>query len=128
MRRQKRETSQRRTRRHHAHSGISLLFNLSDMASIGPLTMARDNVIRVQTSQTLLVVDFRDIGELWYFQITCIREMGLTNGGQVTLSGNVKLRIVTTILGILEGNICAAVCTYEKGARVFGIGWGCRLC
>ena len=98
------------------------------MASIGPLTMARDNVIRVQTSQTLLVVDFRDIGELWYFQITCIREMGLTNGGQVTLSGNVKLRIVTTILGILEGNICAAVCTYEKGARVFGIGWGCRLC
>jgi len=35
---------------------------------------------------------------------------------------------VTTMLGILEGNICAAVCTYERGARVFGIGWGCRLC
>jgi len=32
------------------------------------------------------------------------------------------------MLGILEGNICAAVCTYERGARVFGIGWGCRLC
>jgi len=55
-----------------------------------------------------------------------MREMGLTNGGHVTLSGNVKLRIVTTMLGILEGSICAAVRTYKRGARVFGIGWGWR--
>jgi len=44
--------------------------------------------------------------------------MGLTNGGHVTLSGNGKLRIVTTMLGILGGNICAVVCTYKRGARV----------
>jgi len=100
------------------------------MASKGTRTMARDNVIRVQTSQTLLLVNFRDIEKLWDFQITCIREMGLTNGGHVTLSGSVKLRIVTTMLGILEGNICAAVCTYKRGARVFDIGWigDRRLC
>jgi len=77
-------------------------------------------------AKLFLAVNFRDIGELWSFQITCIREMGLTNGGHVTLSGNVKLRIVTTMLGILEGNICAAVCTYKRGAREFGIGWGWR--
>ena len=80
--------------------------------------MARDNVIRVQTSQTLLAVNFR--------ALTCIREMGLTNGAHVTLSGNGKLRIVTTMLGILGGNICTAVCTYKRGAREFSIGWGWR--
>jgi len=77
-------------------------------------------------AKLFLAVNFRDIGELWNFQITCIREMGLTNGGHITLSGNVKLRIVTTMLGILEGNIGAAVCTYKRGAREFGI--GCRVC
>jgi len=92
--------------------------------------MARDSVIRVQTSQTLLPVNFRDIGKLWAFQITCIREMGLTNGGHVTLSGSVKLRIVTTMFGILEGNTGAAVYTYKRGAREFDIGWigNRRLC
>ena len=56
------KTFQRCTRRYHAHFGIPLLFKLSDMASKGPLTMAKDNVIRDQTSQTLLVVNFRALG------------------------------------------------------------------
>jgi len=77
-------------------------FKLSDMAAIGPLTMARDNVLRYQMNQNLLAADLGDIGELWAFQITCI---SLINGGHVTLSGNVTLRIVTTMLGILEGKI-----------------------
>jgi len=34
------------------------------------------------------------------------------------------LGIAVTKLNILEGNICAAVCTYERRAREFGIGWG----
>jgi len=45
-------------------TGIPLLFKLSDRASKGLRTMARDNVIRVQTSQTLLPVNLRDIEEL----------------------------------------------------------------
>jgi len=73
------------------------------MASKGPLTMARDNVIRVQTSQTLLAVNFR--------ALTCIREMGLTNGAHVTLSGNGKLRIVTTMLE--ETSVLLSVLTRE---------------
>jgi len=42
------------------------------------------------------------------------------------LSRSVKLRIAVTMLGILEGKNCAAVCTYERGASVFGIGYGWR--
>jgi len=87
------------------YSGIVLQFKLSDMAAIGPLTMAQDNVLRVQMNQNLLAADLGDIGELWNFQIACIREMSLINGGHVTLSGNVTLRIVTIMLGILEGKI-----------------------
>jgi len=94
------------------------------MAAIGPLKMAQDNVLRVQT---LLAADLEDIGELWDFQIACIREMSLINGGHITLSGNVTLRTETTMLGILEGKICTAVCAYERGERGFGIGWDRRL-
>jgi len=50
------------------------------MAAIGPLTIAWDNVLRVQMNQNLLVADLGDIGELWAFQIACIREMSLING------------------------------------------------
>jgi len=67
------------------------------MAAIGPLTMARINVLRVQTNQTLLAVDFRDIGELLAFQIT--REMSLISGGQVALSGSL-LRSPYLVLNI----------------------------
>ena len=57
------------------------------------------------------------------FRIACIREMVLISG---ELSRSVKLRIAVTMLGILEGKNCAAVCTYERGASVFGIGYGWR--
>jgi len=42
------------------------------------------------------------------------------------LSRIVQLRITVTTPSILEGNICAAICTYERGARGFSIGWGQR--
>jgi len=38
------------------------------------------------------------------------------------LSESVKLTIAVTTLGILEGNICVAARTYERGAREFSIG------
>jgi len=75
--------------------------------------MARDNVLRVQMNQNLLAADFGDIGELWDFQIACIREMSLINGGHATLSGNVTLRIVTIMLGILEGKIRSVVLGHQ---------------
>ena len=83
------------------------------MAAIGPLTMAQDNVLRVQMNQNLLAADLGDIEELWNFQIACIREMSLINGGHVTLSGNVTLRTVTTMLGILEGKIRSVVLGHQ---------------
>jgi len=95
------------------YSGIVLQFKLSDMGAIGPLTMAQDNVLRVQMNQNLLAADLGDIGELWDFQIACIREMSLINGGHVTLSGNVTLRIVTIMLGILEGKIRSVVLGHQ---------------
>jgi len=85
--------------------------------------MARGSVLRVQTNQTLRAVDFRHIGELWDFQIICIREMGLISRQHVTLPGSMKLGIAVTVLSILEGNIFVAVCTWERGVRWFGIGW-----
>jgi len=86
------------------------------MTSIVPLAMTRVDFLAVWTNQTLLATDFRDIGELWAFQIACIRKMGLIGRGHVTLSGSVKLGVAVTTLDILEGNICAAVWTYERGA------------
>ena len=53
--------------------------------------------------------------------------MDMVNGEHVTLSGSVKLEIAVTTLGILEENICVAVCTYERGTRGLGIGWDWRL-
>jgi len=50
--------------------------------------MARVNILAVRTKKILLAIDFRDIGEVWAFQITCTREMSLLSGGHVTLSGN----------------------------------------
>jgi len=88
--------------------------------------MARVDFLAVRTNQTLLAADFRDIGELWAFWIACIGKMGVIGGGHVTLPGSVELGISVTALGILEGNICAAVWTYERGARGVGIGWSWR--
>jgi len=93
------------------------------MAAIVPLTMARVNFLAVWTNQTLLAADFRDIGKLWAFWIACIGKMGVIGGRHITLSGSVKLRISVAALGILEGNIRAAVWTYERGTRGVGIGW-----
>ena len=98
-----------------AHSGIPLLFKLSDMAAIGPLTMARVDFLAVQTNQIFLAADVKIIGELLAFQIACKREMGLSGKRSAfTLSGSVRSGITATMLGIPAGNICAAV---ERGAR-----------
>jgi len=62
--------------------------------------MARVNSV-ARVNQTLLAADFRDIEELWAFQITCIREMDLISRGHVTLSRSIELRTPVTVLSTL---------------------------
>ena len=105
----------RRTWRHHTHLGIPLLFKLSDMAAIGPLTMARVNFV-VRMNQTLLAANFRDIEKLWAFQVTCIREISLISGGHVWEHRTKNSGHHTQY----SGREHFTVCTYERGARGFG--------
>jgi len=93
------------------------------MAAIVPLTVARINFLAVRADQTLLAADSGGIGELWAFWIACIGKMGLISGGHITLPISVKLGVAVTALGVLEGDICAAVWTCERGAGGVGVGW-----
>jgi len=86
------------------------------MAAIGPLTMARVNFV-VRMNQTPLAANFRDIEKLWAFQVTCIREISLISGGHVWEHRTKNSGHHTQY----SGREHFTVCTYERGARGFGL-------
>ena len=105
-----------RTQQHHARSGILLLFNLSDMASIESLTMARVNFLAVQINQVFC-------GRLRSHQRALEFPDRLHKG-----DGPDKRRAVQERQFENCGHHAryTGVCTYERGASVFGIGYGWR--
>jgi len=96
------------------------------MASKGPLTMARDNVIRVRAELfSWPTLETSERSGISRFPEYLHKGDGPDKWRACYAVWERQVENSDHMLGILEGNICAAV-SYKRGTREFGIGWGWR--